>query len=167
MVTALTGRGRDFYVFASLPSAEWRQESWSVKGDVAELRKAFSQWADDAQKILAQCTETLQSALYEREPLPRWTQGRVTLLGDAAHPMTPFMAQGSAMAIEDAAVLSRCLQGRAPAELPHALKVYEKTRQGRTASMQRGSQENQWPKKPVEAEWVYGFDAWTTPLAAP
>jgi salicylate hydroxylase len=165
MVTALTGRGRDFYVFASVPQPEWRQESWSVKGDVHELRRAFAGWADEARKILAECTETLKSALYEREPLPEWTRGRVTLLGDAAHPMTPFMAQGAAMAIEDAAVLSRCVEGRSAAEIPRALQVYERTRHARTASMQRGSHENQWPKKPVDAEWVYGFDAWGVPLA--
>lgn len=164
-ITCPTSAGREFYIFASIPQASWRQESWTMKGDVAELRACFSGWNGELRRMLDACDDTLKSALYEREPLSAWTLGRTTLLGDACHPMTPFMAQGSAMAIEDAAILSRCLEGKVSAELPRALQVYERSRHARTSRMQQSSQQNQWPQKPVDADWVYGFDAWTSELA--
>ena len=109
----------------------------------------------------------LKSALYEREPLPQWSVGRVSLLGDACHPMLPFMAQGAGMAIEDAVVLGRSLAGvstRAGAE--QALKTYENARRERTAQIQIGSRGNQWMKTQGNADGVYGYDAWAVPVPA-
>ena len=104
----------------------------------------------------------LKSALYERDPLPQWSKGRVTLLGDACHPMLPFMAQGAGMAIEDAIVLGRCVKGDDPAG---ELKAYENARRERTAKIQIGSRGNQWMKGQENADWLYGYDAWRTPVA--
>ena len=80
-------------------------------------------------------------ALYDRDPLPAWSRGRVTLLGDAAHPMLPFMAQGAAQSIEDAYVLTRCLQTFA--EAPRALAEYEQRRKQRTSRLQQQSRDNE------------------------
>jgi len=89
----------------------------------------------------------------------------VTLLGDAAHPMVPFMAQGACMAIEDAVVLSRALEGRTAAEVPAAIAAYERARIPRTAEIQRSSLANEWLKKAENADWVYGYHAWSAEVA--
>ncbi len=167
IVTFPLNQGRETFVFATTGQDSWHEESWTSAGDVNELRGFYRDFHPDARKLLDACDTTLKSALYERDPLPRWSQGTVTLLGDACHPMLPFMAQGACMAIEDAVVLGRCLGpagDRAQAEA--ALRRYEHTRLERTAKIQIGSRGNQWMKTQGNADWVYGYDAWSTPLAA-
>jgi salicylate hydroxylase len=163
-LTSMTSTRGDFYIFASIHQPEWREESWSLKGDISELRREFSGYAEEVRVMLEVCDEMLKTAVYARDPIPKWTGGRVTLLGDACHPMMPFMAQGGAMAIEDAAVLSRCLQGKSNAQLPAALQAYENARRDRTAAIQVSSQQNKWPRDAADVEWVYGYDAWKVPL---
>ena len=102
----------------------------------------------------------LKSALYVRDPLPAWSVGRQTLLGDACHPMTPFMAQGACMAIEDAIVLARCLSDPALGDVAARLKAYEAKRLPRTSKVQIGSRGNEWLRAGGNADWVYGYDAW-------
>jgi len=87
------------------------------------------------------------------------------LLGDACHPMTPYMAQGAAMAIEDAAVLSRCLEGVDRDCVAEAFLRFEATRKPRTLRVQLSSRTNSWLREPTDPDWVYGYDAWTAPLA--
>src|SRR6185295_12589159 len=101
----------ELYLVTSVPEpAEWlTRESWSAKGDVKELRKAYEGFHQDVRAVLEACPDCHKWAILEREPLARWSDGRVVLLGDACHPMTPYMAQGGATAIEDAAILTRCL----------------------------------------------------------
>lgn len=93
-----------------------------------------------------------------------WSKGSATLLGDAAHPMVPFMAQGACMAIEDSVVLGRCLEGVTPATLHDALEKYEAARKPRTAKIQRSSLANDWLKGKGNADWVYGYNAWNVPV---
>jgi 2-polyprenyl-6-methoxyphenol hydroxylase-like FAD-dependent oxidoreductase len=88
----------------------------------------------------------------------------VTLLGDACHPMTPYMAQGAAMAFEDAAVLSRCLDGVDRSGVADAFRRFESTRKPRTSQVQLGSRTNTWLRNQTNPDWVYGYDAWTAPL---
>ena len=166
VVTCPTSGGREVYVFASVAQDEWREEAWSTPGDADEMRRGFEGFVPELRHILDACDQTLKSALCERDPLPVWTTGRITLLGDACHPMMPFMAQGAAMAIEDGAVLARCLGARSPDQVPQALVAYEKSRHPRTSKMQVSSHHNQWNANPLNANWVYGFDAWTAELAA-
>ena len=85
------------------------KESWSAKGNVEELRAAYGDFHQDVRNVLNACPDCHKWAILEREPLPNWSNGRVVLLGDSAHPMTPYMAQGAATSIEDAAILARCL----------------------------------------------------------
>ena len=106
-----------------------------------------------------------KSALYVRVPMGRWSDGAITLLGDACHPMVPFMAQGACMALEDAVVLARALDGVAAGGVAQALQCYEDTRKERTAKVQRGSRGNEWLKQGGNADWVYGYDAWQVALA--
>lgn len=165
IVTFPLNQGRETFIFATTGQDSWTEESWTSEGDVNELRSFYKDFHPDACALLDACDTTLKSALYEREPLPQWSVGTVTLLGDACHPMLPFMAQGAGMAIEDAVVLGRCLAGvttRADAE--RALKTYESARRERTAQIQIGSRGNQWMKTQGNADWVYGYDAWRVEL---
>lgn len=167
IVTFPLNQGRDTFVFATTGQDSWTEESWTSPGDVQELRSFYRDFHPDARKLLDACDETLKSALYEREPLAQWSQGHVTLLGDACHPMLPFMAQGACQAIEDAVVLARCLGPAADrAQAAAALQTYARARQERTAKIQIGSRGNQWMKTHGNADWVYGYDAWTVALPA-
>ncbi|MFC7411011.1 FAD-dependent monooxygenase [Hydrogenophaga atypica] len=165
IVTFPLNQGKDTFIFATTGQASWTEESWTSEGDVNELRGFYKDFHPDARALLDACDSTLKSALYEREPLAQWSVGTVTLLGDACHPMLPFMAQGAGMAIEDAVVLGRALANVSTrAEAAQALQRYESARKERTAKIQIGSRGNQWMKGPGNADWVYGYDAWRTPL---
>lgn len=118
----------------------WHAEGWSVPGRRDELLQRFGtlSWGSEARAVLNAPETWLKWALFERPPLRRWGRGGVTLLGDAAHPMLPFLAQGAAMAIEDAAVLADCLAASHD-DPRHALRQYETLRQPRTARVQRAA----------------------------
>jgi 6-hydroxynicotinate 3-monooxygenase len=131
---------------------------------VRVVREKFAGFHEQVRRVLAACPSVHKWALADRRPLPRWSDGPVVLLGDAAHPMTPYMAQGAAMALEDAAVLARCVAAT-PADLPHAFRRFQATRAARTAQMQDISHRNAWMDTETEADWVYGYDAWSVPLA--
>src|SRR5262249_7921608 len=105
-------------------------------------------------------------ALVDRDPLPSWSDGNVVLLGDAAHPMMPHMGQGAAMAIEDVAVLARCIAAAGPDNWSSAFRQFEASRKERTSTIQRISAGNTFIRKGQEGvDWVFGFDAWEAPLA--
>ena len=156
----------EIYLVTSQPEPEFRIESWSAKGDVKELRAAFAGFSHEVERVLAACPDVHKWAILDRDSLPRWADGNVTLLGDACHPMTPYMAQGAAMAIEDAAVLSRCLDGLDAGGVADAFRRFEATRKERTTRVQETSRANTWLKQKTDTDWVYSYDAWTVPLAA-
>jgi salicylate hydroxylase len=166
IVTFPLNQGRETFVFATTGQERWTEESWTSEGSVDELREVYRDFHPDARRLLDACDRVLKSALYEREPLPAWTVGTVTLLGDACHPMLPFMAQGAGMAIEDAVVLCRALTGAADRpQAAAALQRYEAARRERTARIQLASRGNEWMKGPGNADWVYGYDAWQVAIA--
>jgi salicylate hydroxylase len=134
--------GRFLNFVAICPAGEWRLESWSARGEVADALAEFSGWHPQVGAIIGAAVETHRWALYDREPLPRWSVGRVSLLGDAAHAMLPFLAQGACQAVEDAVVLARCLSEADPASAAAALSRYEEIRKPRASRIQRGSFEN-------------------------
>src|SRR5262249_59335455 len=107
--------GRLVNVVAFVRAGAWRTESWTADGDVADLRAEFASWDGRLRQLTASATHTLRWAIFDREPLEQWTAGRISLLGDAAHAMLPFFAQGAAQAVEDAAVLAGCLAAATPA----------------------------------------------------
>jgi salicylate hydroxylase len=164
IVTFPLSRGEEIFVFATTPKQDWTEEGWTLPGDMKELRAAYADFHPEARALLDACTEATRSALHVREPMARWSKGRVTILGDAAHPMVPFMAQGACMAIEDAVVLARALEHASGAGIPAALEAYEAARRERTARVQRGSLANEWLKEGGNADWVYGYNAWAAPL---
>ena len=162
-----TSNRSEIYFVTSVPEpAEWlTQESWSAKGDVKELCKEYEGFHPDVRAVLEACPDCHKWAILEREPLPRWSDGRVVLLGDACHPMTPYMAQGAATAIEDAAILARCLDDVAQQDIEGAFARYEAHRKPRTSRIQAISSANTWMKGgDNDPTWLYGYDAWTVPV---
>ena len=162
VVYYVTAARDELYFVTSVPeSAEWMTpESWSSKGDLDELKAAYAGFHPEVQAVLEACPEVYKWALLDRDPLPKWTDGRVVLLGDACHPMTPYMAQGAAAALEDAAILSRCLEGVESDGLREAFELYEATRKPRASAIQTNSSNNTWLRGQTDPGWVYGYDAW-------
>lgn len=164
IVTFPLTAGKETFVFATAAQESWHEESWTSPGDVAELRATYRDFHPDARALLAACDEVMKSALYVRDPLPAWSVGRVTLLGDACHPMMPFMAQGAGMAIEDSVVLARALD--AHRHHGDAFAAYERERIRRTSRIQLESRSNEWLKDSGTGDWVYGYDAWSVDVSA-
>jgi salicylate hydroxylase len=122
---------------------DWREPGWSAPGERADLlaRYPAGAWSPAARVLLAGPRHWSKWALYDRAPIARWSVGAVTLLGDAAHPMLPYLAQGAAMAIEDAAVLAQRLADT-PDDPAGAMRLYEQQRRRRTARTQRAARRN-------------------------
>lgn len=140
--------------------AGWLAESWVEAGSISELRTDFAGWHDSIQQLLAQADtgSLFKWGLFDRAPMHSWGIDRVSLLGDACHPTLPFMAQGAAMAIEDAMVLTNCLSGGS--DVITALQQYENLRKARTAGVQRGSRRN------ATVFHLSGLKAWVRDRAA-
>lgn len=169
-------RGGELINFvAYVPDPEWTLESWSARCEPAEAAAPYEGWCDTVTTLLGNVTETGRWALYDREPLRRWSTERVTLLGDAAHPMLPHAGQGSNQAIEDAAALAEFLAADLP--IAEALRRYEHVRKARTRQIQMNSRGNaacyQLPDGPAADErnarlaslpetvaWTHGYDVY-------
>jgi salicylate hydroxylase len=170
--------GRQFSFAASAPCDTWHVESWSAAADSADLLAAYRGWHDDVLGVLSAAGGLTRWALHDRPPVPTWTGDRLVLVGDAAHPMLPFGAQGASQAIEDTAALVACLDGVAPSGLAAALARYERVRQPRVARVRRFIAANEsshhlddgqdqrrrdesigdeWRLR--EREWLFGYDA--------
>jgi len=136
-------RGGSLINVVAIIRDEWREAGWTAPAEGAEIlaRYPAPMWSQAARAILAAPRLWQKWALYDHAPLAHWGRGAVTLLGDAAHPMLPYLAQGAAMAIEDAAVLARRLAATRndPAA---AMRAYERERRGRTARAQRAARRN-------------------------
>jgi salicylate hydroxylase/6-hydroxynicotinate 3-monooxygenase len=168
VVYYVTANRDELYFVTSQPEdAQWMtRESWSQKGELSVLREAYAGFHPEVRAIVDACPEVHKWALMERDPLPRWCEGRVTLLGDACHPMTPYMAHGAASALEDAAMLSRCLENVDADGMAQALRRYEANRLPRTAEIQQTSSKNTWMRNATDPTWVYGYDVWNAPLVS-
>src|SRR5882762_4002993 len=119
----------------------WTSESWIDKGDVAEVLARYDGWHPTVRGLIESFPETFIWALHDRLPLPRWSDGRVTLLGDACHPMLPMRAQGAAQSIEDGATLAALLMAM-PGGVPAVLARYEALRKPRATRLQEASADN-------------------------
>jgi salicylate hydroxylase len=136
-------RGGSLINVVAIGRDDWRKPGWSVPAGPAEILARFpaEDWAAPVRALLAASRHWLKWALFDRAPLARWGTGAMTLLGDAAHPMLPYLAQGAAMAIEDAAVLAQSVAG-SPDDLVRAMRSYELQRRSRTARAQRTARHN-------------------------
>ena len=133
--------GREVNLVTANPAGDWREESWTAPGEVSDFLDEYAGWNEAVLQLIGAARETRRYAFYERPPISHWVSGRVALVGDAAHPMLPFFAQGAGQAIEDGAVLAGCLRGVTSSEAPAALKRYESLRVERATRVQRMSGE--------------------------
>ena len=159
-------RRDELYFIASTPEPDFRIESWSSIGSLDQMRAAFEGFHPDARVILESCPEVRKWALVEREPLPRWSEERIVLIGDACHPMLPYMAQGAASSMEDAVVLARCVHDVDLDGFAAAFGRFEANRKPRTSRIALGARQNLWMRtaSQTESDWLYGYDAWSVPL---
>lgn len=133
-------RPKNLYsILASVPAAEVHRESWEESGDIDDLRRSFSDLEPTAQYMMDQIEAAFITGMYYRDPIDRWTYGRVTLMGDAAHPMVPFLAQGACQGIEDAWTLATVLERAGGKNIEAALAEYEQRRRPRTTRVQSGA----------------------------
>jgi len=160
---------------------DWQIESWTVAGTRSELANDYRGWHADVHAIIANIETPYKWALMVREPMPQWSQGRITLLGDACHPTLPFLGQGGVMALEDGYVVAACLQ-RYFADPAKAFGRYEELRRERSAAVVRAAHENrkqvfspaladkdaiavsvarEWQQVRLRErfEWLYAYDA--------
>jgi salicylate hydroxylase len=133
--------GRFMNVVCVVEHGAWTSESWTDKGRVEDVLALYEGWHPTVRGLISAFPETFIWALHDRLPLPRWSAGRVTLLGDACHPMLPMMAQGAAQAIEDGAALAALLKAM-PDDVPAALQRYEAVRKPRATRLQEASAAN-------------------------
>ena len=132
-------RPKNLYsILASVPAHEVQRESWTDSGDISEMMRSFDDAEPRARAMLEQCQSVFITGMYYRDPIDSWTSGRITLLGDAAHPMVPFLAAGAGQSIEDAWTFARVLARRQD-DVPGALLEYERRRLPRTTRIQAGA----------------------------
>ena len=169
--------GRLVNIVAFSPAGPGEVESWSAVGEVADFAAEFAGWDPRVGELIAAAGHVGRWSVLDRAPLPRWVAGRIALLGDAAHPMLPFYAQGAGQAIEDAAALATCLT-TGPWDPPAALARYEKVRMPRATRVQEASRgrigHHHLPDGPEQLardaafagedplrhnDWIYAYDA--------
>lgn len=139
-VTYRLRRGSLANLVAVVESRDPPSESWTATGNREDALRDFKRWTPVVRTILEKATSLNRWALYDRAPLEKWSDGRVVLLGDACHPMLPFLAQGAVMAIEDAYVLARLVSKSG--DMPKTLQAYEALRKPRATRVQAGARRN-------------------------
>jgi 6-hydroxynicotinate 3-monooxygenase len=167
MVYFTTGRRDEYYYVTGVPEAEWNSPKAFVDSSKDEMREAFSGYHETVQALINASDTITKWPLKNRNPLPLWSQNRMVLLGDACHPMKPHMAQGACMAIEDAAMLVRCVDEAGVTDYETAFALYEANRIERASRVQRTSNANTWLRTQEDPAWCFGYDLYDAPLKDP
>jgi len=169
-------RGREMNMVAFVPTDEDDRESWSAKGEVSNLAKEFEGWAAPVGETIGTLKSTFYTGIYDRAPLPNWSKGRVTLLGDAAHAMVPHVGQGATQAVEDGFFLATLLADASSTDIARLFQIYEKARLPRLTRVQamartagqmyrkhraagEPGRDDTLTELVTNTDWLYGYDA--------
>lgn len=163
MTYHLSRANDEIYFVTGAPDPSWDGGMQPVPATKDEMKACYAGFHPEVQAVIDACSAATKWPVFVRNPLPLWSRGRTALLGDACHPMAPYMGQGAGMAIEDAAVLTRCLE-QFGANPSYAFDVYRNTRIGRTSLIQKTSEDHRWLAYPQETDWVLGYNALDVPL---
>lgn len=167
MVYFLDDKQEEIYYVTGVPEPSWDHGTSFVPSSREEMRAAFPDYHPMIQALIDVTPEVTKWPLFELDPLPLWHRGRVVMLGDACHPMKPHMAQGAGMAIEDAAMLTRCLgEVGGPDHYKAAFDLYRANRMDRASRVQQVSHDNTWLRTNENPDWVYAYDVFNVPLVA-
>lgn len=161
----LTNRRDEVYFVTGSPEPNWPGGVSSIPATKAEIKTCYEGFHEEIQRVIDAADNISKWPLLERNPLPLWSEGNIVVLGDACHPMKPHMGQGAAMAIEDAAVLVRCILA-ADGNYSTAFDLYRANRIDRTSRVQQESHINVWMKYPTDPTWLFEYDATTVPLTS-
>jgi 6-hydroxynicotinate 3-monooxygenase len=161
----LTGRRDEVYAIGVVPVLRWDGDDASVPTTREAYLASFAGFHADLQRVLQAVESVSLWPIYDRPRNDRWSHGRIVLLGDACHPVPPYMAAGGAMAVEDATILARCLATFDDRDA--AFATYTATRIPRVADVQRISLANTWMRGPTDTDWFYCYDPCTAPLSPP
>ncbi|MQU29336.1 NAD(P)-binding protein [Pseudomonas helleri] len=164
MVYHTTAKRDEYYYVTGVPHAAWDFQGNFVDSSREEMFDAFEGYNPTVQALIESSESVTKWPLLNRNPLPLWSRGRLVLLGDACHPMKPHMAQGAGMAIEDAAMLTRCLQETGLSDYRTAFDLYEANRKKRASRVQAVSNANTWLRTQEDPAWVYGYDIYSHAL---
>jgi 6-hydroxynicotinate 3-monooxygenase len=164
MVYYTTSRRDEYYYVTGVPHAAWEFDGAFVQSSREEMSEAFAGYHPVIQALIEATDDVTKWPLFNRNPLPLWSEGRMVLLGDACHPMKPHMAQGAAMAIEDAAMLARCLKETGSQDYATAFRLYEASRRDRATRVQTVSNANTFLQTQEDPSWVYGYDVYAEPI---
>ncbi|MBY5412666.1 NAD(P)-binding protein [Rhizobium leguminosarum] len=164
MVYYTTSRRDEYYYVTGVPHPAWEFDGAFVQSSREEMSEAFAGYHPVIQALIEATDDVTKWPLFNRNPLPLWSQGRMVLLGDACHPMKPHMAQGAAMAIEDAAMLARCLEETVSQDYATAFRLYEASRRDRATQVQTVSNANTFLQTQEDPSWVYGYDVYAEPI---
>ena len=164
MVYHTTAKRDEYYYVTGVPHEAWDFQGNFVDSSREEMYQAFEGYNPTVQALIESSESVTKWPLLNRNPLPLWSRGRLVLLGDACHPMKPHMAQGAGMAIEDAAMLTRCLQETGLGDYRTAFKLYEANRKDRASRVQAVSNANTWLRTQEDPAWVYGYDLYAQEL---
>ena len=155
-------QSRDEIYLVTSAKGEWHSQAAWEACSRDEVLTAFEGFHPEVRQVIATAPQLTKWPILDVEPIETWNAGNLVLLGDACHATTPYMASGAAMAIEDAAVLARCLVQAD--DHATAFALYEATRMPRIRTVQRISAENSFLRSPTDPTWVFGYDAVTVPL---
>ncbi|RFC64457.1 6-hydroxynicotinate 3-monooxygenase [Fulvimarina endophytica] len=155
----------EYYYVTGVPVDGWEHDTPFVESSREEMEAIFGGSHPVVNALVNATDHVTKWPFWNRDPLNLWSRGRLCLLGDACHPMRPHMAQGACMAIEDAAVLTRCLTEIGESDYAEVFRVYENTRRERATKVQAISNANTWLKEPEDPAWVYAYDPMTVALA--
>ncbi len=167
IVYFVTSKKDEIYYVTGVPEESWDLSKSFLPSSRDEMLAAFDGWHTGVQSLINASTEVTKWPLLERDPLPLWSRGRLVLLGDACHPMKPHMAQGAAMAIEDAAMLTRCFKEVGPTDFATTFALYEANRTERAGKVQLVSHNNTWLRTNENPDWCFGYDVFNEPLVDP